>query len=170
MGKLNNDAEKVLKEAAKAELATIATLAIEAEKTKNPSNNANVVPEIDLTIDNKDNEDSTSMDTNGGNITPSFRNIGNTQSNGRERLYSNKFNKEVLNKTVKCTKHMGPNTYAQITQINVTEEMRALNTGEYVKNVVEKNKLKTDKPPQPKPKQPLTIPWNRWHRFSVSEM
>ena len=89
------------------------------------------------------------MDTNGGNTTPSFRNIGNSQNKGRERLYSNHFNKEVLNKSVERSKHMGPNTNAQIAQINVTEEMRALNTGDYIKNVVEKNKLKTNKPPQP---------------------
>ena len=56
---------------------------------------------------------------------------------------------------------MGPNTYAQITQINVTDEMRALNTGDYIKNIVEKNKLKTNKPPQPKTRTPTADPMDQ---------
>ena len=87
---------------------------------------------------------------NEGKTAPSFHNIKDTSNNTRERTFSNKFSKETLDRTMEKSKHLGQNTYAQVAQINVTEEMRTLNTGEYIKNVVEKNKLITNKPPLPR--------------------
>ena len=149
LNKFNNDAEKTLKEAAKKEMATIATLNIEPENEKTPTDNANI-PTVDLTNINQEGNQINTSEMNGGKTTPSFHNIGKTQNNARGRTFSNQFSKETLDKTMERSKHLGQNTYAQVAQINVTEEMRTLNTGEYIKNVVEKNKLITNKPPQPR--------------------